>query len=528
MGLLSSCNSTAITGHYQDNKEKPLPGKLVSVETKRVFDVSGTDGLANLFINKLCNKLQDPANCESNKANLNSPPFNFNSDKITNNLISVDKVIDAQVIYSGIDAYSKNIINLSGTIIYPKIDNHQKFKGVILYFHPTIFAPNSLSDKTNNNADDIVYASVYATQGYIVVLPDYNGNGIDSVHVHPYVLYPYINTLNSLHMLTAVRNTINNIAFLDKNEEVPLFTAGYSEGGAYSIWFSRLSQTDSLFSTSLHNNHYKLKASVGMEGAYDVSGTIKNFLWDDVKKDDENQYKILTQLITNLAKPGLTALALISYGAMHNFTNQNNYLDYRKLFNPEFFDMDCTSSLYPAICLINQQHVNIYQALRISDMVTDSTLITPIAMSALGKQYNSKRYSSLLSMALSTDNSIISLIGKNIKDDPEVNTSFKAADVYSWHTNLPLYFISLQNDSIVSPLNTEKAIANISADNPDMLKNYMVDNSLFITDNVGILEKLPIPIDTKSNIDHVTGGNILNILALNYFNNFTINKYPKD
>lgn len=35
-----------------------------------------------------------------------------------------------------------------------------------------------------------VYAGVYAANGYIVVAPDYIGQGDDYKNYHPYVLYP--------------------------------------------------------------------------------------------------------------------------------------------------------------------------------------------------------------------------------------------------------------------------------------------------------------------------------------------------
>ena len=54
----------------------------------------------------------------------------------------------------------------------------------------------------------------------------------------------------------------------------PLYTAGYSEGAAYSIWFSKCfnsNYTECPYispSTYINSSFYTYKASAGLDGAY--------------------------------------------------------------------------------------------------------------------------------------------------------------------------------------------------------------------------------------------------------------------
>jgi hypothetical protein len=59
---------------------------------------------------------------------------------------------------------------------------------------------------------------------------------------------------------------------------------------------------------------YKLKGSVGLEGAYDVSGVTYEFLIKPVGRIlRKNDFNIKYQVLTNAAKPALTNEVLASY-----------------------------------------------------------------------------------------------------------------------------------------------------------------------------------------------------------------------
>ncbi|MDE4959584.1 lysophospholipase, partial [Francisella tularensis subsp. holarctica] len=79
---------------------------------------------------------------------------------------------------------------VSGLLMMPDTDSP---KGVILYYHTTVFDNSAVPSNFSNDKSlifEVTYAAIYAANGYIVVAPDYIGQGDDSKNYHPYVLYP--------------------------------------------------------------------------------------------------------------------------------------------------------------------------------------------------------------------------------------------------------------------------------------------------------------------------------------------------
>ena len=99
--------------------------------------------------------------------------------------------------------------------------------------------------------------------------------------------------------------------------KIQLFTAGYSEGGAYSIWFSKCisnySQCPYITDKRLDLTFYQPTAFAGLDGAYDLVNVVKPFLMEDANKERENKFEISHQYMTNLVKPGLASVTLLSY-----------------------------------------------------------------------------------------------------------------------------------------------------------------------------------------------------------------------
>lgn len=86
-------------------------------------------------------------------------------------------------------------------------------RGVILYYHPTVFdnvgVPSNFSkDNQTSLIFDVTYAALYAANGYIVVAPDYIGQGDDYKNYHPYVLYPKQTVNTAVDLLNDVSNEI--------------------------------------------------------------------------------------------------------------------------------------------------------------------------------------------------------------------------------------------------------------------------------------------------------------------------------
>jgi hypothetical protein len=499
-------------------------GILESAHVSRTYNVVE---LEQLYSKKFCSALSN-SECKKNIAAIKQMPafggFDLNAKPISNNSAGISTISNNKILYSSVAARSDEKVTLSGKIIMPNGVSKDKIKGVSLYFHPTIFDPNSIQDVKNDGSDDIVYAALYASQGYIVVMPDYNGLGDDYQEVHPYVLYPRINDLSGLYLLSAVRKKLESDYKFNSSDKLKLYTAGYSEGAAYSIWFSRLAQTDKIFSNELSTHGYQLKASVGMDGAYDVSQTVKNFLFDKVSKANDNPYKIQNLAISSAVKPGLAAVALISYGYMSGY--QDTDIDsYRKLFNPKFFDMKCSSNVMPnTLCKVktsNQEYkdFNLYQTLRFAAANNDKEILTPILFSAFNKEQNGSEYVRGLSLiAISSQNSLAALANSNLVTDQKFNTQLKAADITDWHTNLPVHYISLNYDSVVSPVNTSEASRDTVGNGSNLVRTTLVDNNQIKVDNLGASGDSAIPQLGKTNVDHLRGGTFLNIAALHYFN----------
>ncbi len=494
-------------------------GTLKSQQLARTYT---TEELEQLYDGKFCSKLSRK-DCQKNIDNLKSLPdfgkFDLATKPIINNPSGTKAMGSYKINYTSIAAREESQVILSGKIITPEGVSKEKIKGVVLYFHPTIFDPDSTQNYDNNHSDDIVYASLYASQGYIVVIPDYNGLGDDYQEVHPYVLYPRINCLAGLYMLNSVRSIINNKFGFTNSDQLNLFTAGYSEGAAYSVWFSRLTQTDKIFKDSLHQVNMVLKASTGMDGAYDVSNTVKNYLYEKVSKSNGNPYKIQRTVLVSAVKPGLIANALISYGYM------NKQSDYSQLFNPKFYNMECSKNVSSSLCKVNKQQMSLFQALRYAAAANDTKILLPVLFSAFNKEQFGYQYlRGITTIAISDNNSALSLANPALFSDSKFNTALKEADISSWQTSLPINYINLKYDSIVSPVNADIAIKGTIGTTSELVKSVWLDNNLIQVDNVGGLSsELGLAVG-KTEVDHLRAGTYLNIAALNYFNQYAQTK----
>lgn len=124
-----------------------------------------------------------------------------------------------------------------------------------------------------------------------------------------------------------INATINILNSISKNisqwynqEEFSLDTIGFAEGASYSIWFNKCFFTPADSCSELEpffdilSRRYRVKRSVGLEGAYDLSGVQFPFWTTEVSADSFwNEYRIRDQMETNVGKPGLAVLLALSY-----------------------------------------------------------------------------------------------------------------------------------------------------------------------------------------------------------------------
>ena len=199
---------------------------------------------------------------------------------------------------------ASSIETVSGLVVLPSDSTgkplaESQIKGVVLYFHPTVLSKAGIPSGYGNSHtllpngypswDDqatfytqFELASIYASDGYIVIAPDYLGQGIDTSAVHPYVLLPEPNALSGIYMLQALNTYLkqNYSINLANTNKKSLFISSYSEGGGYALKAASL--LDDKYASVLANTGLKLKGTVGVSGAYDLTHEELPFAFADV------------------------------------------------------------------------------------------------------------------------------------------------------------------------------------------------------------------------------------------------------
>ena len=200
--------------------------------------------------------------------------------------------------------------DVSALIIVPRDKDgvaltQDKIRGVILYYHPTVFSKAEVPSNFDAESvvdgkpsvglnsytlyTDFMLAAIYASQGYVVIAPDYVGQGVNKAEMHPYVAFAENNAKTGIYALKAART-----ALLRENINLPaktnLFITSYSEGGAYALWASKLLQGK--YKSLLENNGYVLKLTAGISGAYDASGSMLDYMYANATNDWESKSNV--------------------------------------------------------------------------------------------------------------------------------------------------------------------------------------------------------------------------------------------
>lgn len=402
--------------------------------------------------------LQTPQ-CQSNISYIQQQSgaghFDLTAKPILNNPLGVTGVKFAPLTYTTrVDLpQGQQTYTVSGGLMLPQGISGDKIKGVITYFHGTTFNKCTVGSNYIATGETQLVAEVFASQGYVVIIPDYIGQGVDWQNVHPYVLYPKASAKTAVDMLEAVSSTIRKEYQLDARAQLKLFSAGYSEGGAYSLWFSSYIHDQ----PGVLNPLYQLKHAVGMEGAYATSTVTKGYLFDNVSQDIfDNIYNIQTQVITNLVKPLLSADAFLSYA-----TYQLNG-DTTSVFNTDFYNLNfvCASFVPQKICQFFQFARNMAQ--EFAQQAANAA--PPVFFSALGKTANEATYPNYETVVQSSKNSANSLVSPTLLSptgQQQLDAALRAADVNLG--SLPdkaVSIISLDKDSVVTSNNYKTLLAN--------------------------------------------------------------------
>ncbi len=130
---------------------------------------------------------------------------------------------------------------------------------VVLYAHGTLFnKATNLADINNpDNQTGALIATMYASQGYIVVAPNYAGYDISTLGYHPY-LNAAQESAEMIDALTAARAVLPHTYSSATSDNGQLFLAGYSEGGYVAMATEQV----------LEASGKKVTASAPMSGPY--------------------------------------------------------------------------------------------------------------------------------------------------------------------------------------------------------------------------------------------------------------------
>ncbi len=157
-----------------------------------------------------------------------------------------------------------SMVEVSGALCVP-IDLDCELP-IASYQHGTISARNEApSIPTGEALIGVLYASV----GYIVVMPDYIGLG-DSQLFHPYV-HADSQASTSLDLIRAARDLQEELNY---SWDEQLFIFGYSQGGHATAALQRMIETE-------FSDEFTITASAPMSGPYDISGVQASVLTSD-------------------------------------------------------------------------------------------------------------------------------------------------------------------------------------------------------------------------------------------------------
>ncbi len=432
--------------------------------------------------------------------------FDLNQKPIQNNTVGVTGVLFQPITYNTTVPLpaGQQTFSVSGGLIMPQGIGKDKIKGVVTYFHATAFNNSKVGSDYATNGETQLVSEVFASQGYIVVIPDYVGQGVDWQNVHPYVLYPQVSDKTAVDMLNSVLPKIREQYGLTDSEQLKLFTGGYSEGGAYAVWLASYLQNN----PNVLNPAYQFKHSVGMEGAYATSAVMKGFLFDNVNQGDGNQYNIQTQALTNVAKPVLSADTFLSYATYQLAGNMPS------VFNMDFYNMNCSLPYAQVNCDFSYegtvQHVNMSEAFAQSN---SSAQVPAILYSALNKSLNNATYPLRTELPYSFKNSVNPLTSSEMftsAGQSQLDSALLAAQVnLGALAGQPVSIVSLDLDSVVTPNNYSWLLATYPSKIRD---HYLVSANSILVRDPGQNEYVPV--------DHLRGLIYEYLYALNIFNQF--------
>jgi dienelactone hydrolase len=144
---------------------------------------------------------------------------------------------------------------------------------IVLYAHGTT------TDRAYNmadlqNAETISLAALFASQGYIVVAPNYAGYDTSTLPYHPYLIADQ-QSKDMIDALTAARTALPLASLTTVKDNGQLFITGYSQGGYVAMATHRAMQAAGM----------NVTASAPMSGPYALAAFVDAVFYGEVNGD---------------------------------------------------------------------------------------------------------------------------------------------------------------------------------------------------------------------------------------------------
>ena len=482
-----------------------------------------------------------------NYVNTESSIFGLTGGKNVSNFVT-SQAGNAQVAYAKLDAItytapgnpyifaggavSKETV--SGLVIMPLNQYAQplaesQIKGVVLYYHPTILSKAGVPSGIGNESGDMSatfytqfeLASIYASSGYIVVAPDYVGQGADTGPVHPYVLFPKNNALSGIYMLPALNQylaesygfNLESLAVNNRN----LYISSYSEGGGYALAATQL--LNNSYADIIQNTGLTLKRTVGGSGAYNLTQKMLPFAFDNAQNgltQESNAWNMSPGCNPNISGPlclysgGLAQAAaqyqistskppLATYMANALVTYDYTPAAYNLVFNPKYANQKTclnpasllAESFSNTSCAVANAELNtppVNQSYSVMDLfsttgLTNALIGQQVYFAAAANGYFVANYSNTIDLLTALNNgvatnSIDPFIYPELLDDSSVMALIGSANTYNITTATPISLLYIAYDSTVTNLNSLSACDTITANSGSNLVHCQkIDNT---------------------------------------------------
>lgn len=435
--------------------------------------------LYEFYLSKICSGLYI-ASCNYNRANIKTDmgiDLSSESGLITENF---ESVYGYKVVYTTKDLYNRDH-HVSGAVLIPNSMN--KLKGIVLFYRYTILDKNNIPSNFLGDEFQLsrLMASTLASDGYVVVMPDYLGSGIDANSVHPYILYPEINALSGIYMLKALNGEFGKLNFDQHNGKTRLFISGYSEGGAYALWATKILQDNPGFMVS---QSLTLTKTVPIVGAYNLSKVTLPYVLQNIDKSHKDPYSVENWRVAAFVKPGLLAHALDSYSYYSLPGTPES-----QVLNSKFIACDG--------CVVAGRKYTLPELIQ-SAPLRDGYKYSLLYQAALSSGYSRG------------ENSVISITNPQIFSDPKFVKAVENADIYNWRSKTPISFLAFEHDSVVPTLNSETAFKAMTDSGSSWVKITRVPNQDFKVSGY-----LPW---TDIDVDHPQGISFMLLFARKEFN----------